>query len=97
MNNAQGGILKGLKVETPNETIDECYFEVNAVTELSNGRSFLVLLAKDNLLNCKYIFEGQLRYEKSRVLSFQLNGLKQKIRIYHNDVKPAFRYFVDNL
>jgi AraC-like DNA-binding protein len=88
--------LKGLKVETHNEIIDECYFEADSVTELTNGRSFLVVLSKENLFKCKYIFEGQPGYEKTRFLSFQLNGLKHKIRIYHSDVKLAFKYFINN-
>jgi AraC-like DNA-binding protein len=88
--------LKDLKVETFNTTTEECYFEANSVTELTNGHSFLVLLSKENLFSCKWIFEGQLGYGKNRFLSFQLNGLKHKIRIYHNDVKMAFRYFIDN-
>lgn len=87
--------LNGLKVETGNKVIGDCFFEVNSVSEFDDGGSFLVLLSQENLFNCNCIFQGNLRYGGNEYLSFKLSNLNRKIRIYHTDAKLAFRYFID--
>lgn len=87
--------LNGLKVEIINKAIGDCSFEVNSVSELDDGSSFLVLLSKENLFNCNCIFQGNLKHGKNKYLFFKLSNLKHKIRIYHTDTKLSFRYFTD--
>lgn len=89
--------LQGLKVEKMDQSMEGCFFEAESVAELDSGSNFLVLLSKEHLLSCKNVFEGRLLQKNNQFLSFQLNGLKHKIRIYHNDAILSFRYFIDNI
>ncbi len=87
--------LDGLKVEFVNEAFEDCFFEVNSMSELDNGSTFLVLLSKENLFNYNCIFQGNLIYGENEYLAFKLSNLKHIIRIYHTDTKHSFRYFTD--
>jgi hypothetical protein len=89
------GFLNGLKVEIVNNVLEDCFFEVNSISELDDGNSFLVLLSKRNLFDCNCIFQGNLTYDKNKYLFFKLGNLKHKIRIYHTNAKLSFRYFID--
>jgi AraC-like DNA-binding protein len=120
--------LQGLKVETIDNAIKDCFFEAtqavefeavkaaefratpsiefeavaakeseaDSVFESEIASSFLVLLSKEHLLRCKSFFIGSLGFEETKFLTFKLGNLKHKIRIYHNDVKLSFRYFINN-
>ncbi len=87
--------LSGLKVELVNKSLEDCYFEVNSISALDSGISFLVLLSKENLYEYNSIFEGKLRQNGTEYLSFKLNSPKHKVRLYHTDTRLSFRYFTD--
>jgi AraC-like DNA-binding protein len=87
--------LEGLQVDIVNRVIRDCFFEVNSISAFDNGDRFLVLLARENLLVCNCILQGNLSHEQNQYLCFKLSNLKHKIRIHHTDIKLSFRYFID--
>lgn len=89
--------LNGLKVEIIDQPIEGCFFEADSVEELASGNNYLILLSSENLLSCKTVFKGDLFFGENKFLSFKLCGLKHKVRIYHNNTKLSFRYFIDNI
>lgn len=88
--------LYGLRTEISEENAVACCFEIDAATNSEDYDCSLMLLYKENLYNCKSVFNGYLTADESRGLTFRLNNLKKKIRVNHTDQKYAFRYFLDN-
>lgn len=88
--------LSCLKIERIDKAIAGCFFEADSEGISDTGSSSLILLSKENLFDCKSIFQGSLSYTENRFLSFKLENLKHKIRIYHSDTRLSFRYFIDN-
>ncbi|SMC49519.1 helix-turn-helix transcriptional regulator [Papillibacter cinnamivorans] len=90
--------LSGLRVEIIDKLSEDCFFEVNrvsSVSEVNSGGSYLILLSKKNLFNLNCVFQGNPSRSENEILSFRLSPLRQKFRIYHTDAKLAFRYFID--
>jgi AraC-like DNA-binding protein len=90
--------LSGLRFEITEKVIGDRFFEVHRVSpKMDFEGSHLVLLSQNNAFSYNYVFQGNLRCGESETLSFKLNTLKHKIRIFHADAQLAFRYFVDYL
>jgi AraC-like DNA-binding protein len=88
--------LMGLRAEIIDQPARDFFFEPDCLGELESQGSVLIQLSND-LFRCKNIFKGRLLQSENRFLSFKLCGLINKARIYHNDVKLSFRYFIDNI
>lgn len=88
--------LDGLCVEVFDRPVGDCRFEVSGVSDLSESNgSFLVGLSKENAYQCGCMFRGDVQVQKSGLLAFELTGLKHLIRIYSDNAKFCFRYFLD--
>ncbi|MBN1778077.1 MAG: helix-turn-helix transcriptional regulator [Clostridiales bacterium] len=91
--------LSGLRVDTAEHAVDDCYFEVTGASETietGGNTCLLVLLSPQNRYRCQCIFRGILHSKRGQTLTFALSGLEQVIRIYHTDTKFAFRYYTDH-
>jgi AraC-like DNA-binding protein len=90
------GFLNGLKAEIMNDQIVECYFNINSIADYDTTHNLLILLSGKHRLSINCLLQGDLITEKMNILSFKLDNLKLKLRIYHHDTKNAIRYFFDN-
>lgn len=89
--------LDELRVEVFDNPVGDCWFEVNGVSDLSEpDSSFLVGLSKDNSYECSCIFRGEPQVQKKASLAFKLAGMNRKTRIYSDNARFSFRYFLDS-
>lgn len=89
--------LYGLKTEIIEETVPECFFEVDSGKESKDSNCSLIMLYKENYYDCKYVFKGNLAEKEHNRLSFRLLNLKHIVRIYHTDEEFSLRYFLDDM
>lgn len=88
--------LDYLRIEKINEDVSDCYFEGEPTEEIVNDKDLLIVLSKDNYSIKEYLLKGKMELNRDKVLSYELMNLKHKIRIYSNNTKLAFRFFIDN-
>jgi AraC-like DNA-binding protein len=86
--------LSRLRTELTAEPGRDFFFEVD--TEGEQSGCALMLLGKNNLYDCKSVFHGCLAEGISSSLSFRLQRMLPKLRIWHNEEKLSFRYFFEH-
>ena len=91
--------LSGLRVDTAERAVEDCYFEVTGASETLETVGYnclLVLLSPQNRYNFQCVFRGALRHEQGEFLAFNLSGLRQPARIHHTNMQLVFRYYTDH-